>query len=216
MTVRLLLALFVLAQAAALAAPDSRTVLLRPVAEEFDASELEGAARIIRRRLVTAGLTAGVHVKVDHDAGIFVQMRGLEAAEQDRVLELARPRGMVEFRLVMPWRGDPISLDDLAPSALTGILSGAEVQLSGPPAGPTVFLHIHEDHQAAFGALTGENVGERLAIVVDGQILTAPQVQAPIIDSAQISGFASEEEAIRIAALLNAGALPFDLEVVER
>lgn len=216
MTVRLLLALFVLVTAAALAGPNSRAVLLRPINAEFDADQLERAARTIERRLVSAGMTAGVHVKVDPGAGIFVEMRGLDPAEQERVLELARPRGLVEFRLVIPLRGDPISLDDLAPAALSGTVSGAEVHITELPVGPTVYLHIHEDHQAAFGALTGENIGERLAIVMDGQILTAPQLQAQIMGSAQISGFASLEEAIRIAALLDTDALPFDLEVVER
>jgi preprotein translocase subunit SecD len=51
-------------------------------------------------------------------------------------------------------------------------------------------------------------VARRLAILLDGQVQSAPTVQSTIYDRGQISGSFSEEEAAEIVAVLNAGALP--------
>ena len=66
-----------------------------------------------------------------------------------------------------------------------------------------------------FGSLTAANlpggplgVARRLAILLDGQVQSAPTVQSTIYDRGQISGSFSEEEAAEIVAVLNAGALP--------
>lgn len=59
------------------------------------------------------------------------------------------------------------------------------------------------------------NIGRRLAIVLNGVVLTAPVLQARITDGAQISGFDSLEDANRIAALMRHNALPFEIDSVD-
>lgn len=67
-----------------------------------------------------------------------------------------------------------------------------------------------------FGRITTENVGQRFAIVLDGKVISAPQIQEPILGGAgQISGQFSVAETASLAALLRAGALPVPLQIIE-
>lgn len=67
-----------------------------------------------------------------------------------------------------------------------------------------------------FGEITSKNVGQRFAIVLDDQVITAPVIQGPITGgSGQISGNFTPQSANDLAVLLRAGALPASLDVVE-
>ncbi|HLG99775.1 MAG TPA: protein translocase subunit SecD [Bryobacteraceae bacterium] len=66
------------------------------------------------------------------------------------------------------------------------------------------------DQQAAkkFENYTSNNIGNRAAIVVDGQVISAPTIQSRISDSGMITGATSQEEASDLALNLRAGSLP--------
>ena len=66
------------------------------------------------------------------------------------------------------------------------------------------------DQQAAkrFENYTANNIGNRAAIVVDGQVISAPTIQSRISDTGMITGAASQEEAGDLALNLRAGSLP--------
>jgi len=67
-----------------------------------------------------------------------------------------------------------------------------------------------------FGELTQENVGRLFAIVLDGEVLSAPVIREPILGgSGQISGSFTVQEASDLALLLRAGALPAPVEFAE-
>ncbi|HEX2590405.1 MAG TPA: protein translocase subunit SecD, partial [Rhizomicrobium sp.] len=67
-----------------------------------------------------------------------------------------------------------------------------------------------------FGDVTKNNVGHRFAIILDKEILTAPNIQEPILTgSGQISGSFTVKEATDLAVLLRAGALPAPLKPIE-
>jgi preprotein translocase subunit SecD len=67
-----------------------------------------------------------------------------------------------------------------------------------------------------FGDLTRQNIGERIAIVLDGQVVSAPVVQAAIQSRGQIElGGSTIEEASDLALVLRAGALPAPLRIEE-
>jgi len=69
---------------------------------------------------------------------------------------------------------------------------------------------------AKFAKLTTENTGKPFAIILDGQVLSAPNINEPIIGgSAQISGSFTAESANELAIALGSGALPVPLTVVE-
>jgi len=67
-----------------------------------------------------------------------------------------------------------------------------------------------------FAKVTEENVGRRLAIVLDGVVKSAPAIREPILGGeAEISGDFSRDEATAIISVLNSGALPVPLSVEE-
>jgi SecD/SecF fusion protein len=68
-----------------------------------------------------------------------------------------------------------------------------------------------------FGDATTENVGKRFAIVLDGRIISAPEIKGPIPDgNGQITGNFTVESAAHLSLLLRSGALPAKLNVIEQ
>ncbi len=66
----------------------------------------------------------------------------------------------------------------------------------------------------AFGEITKANVGQRLAIVMDGTVYSAPTIQSEILQgNAVITGTFSNEEAKRLAGVISAGNLPVNIKI---
>ncbi len=64
-----------------------------------------------------------------------------------------------------------------------------------------------------FAKATTAHVGEAIAIVYDGNVVSAPVVQQPLTDGkAQISGSFTTEEAMNLATTIRVGALPLELK----
>jgi protein-export membrane protein SecD len=67
-----------------------------------------------------------------------------------------------------------------------------------------------------FSRFTGDNIGRRIAIVLDGKVRSAPVVQSKIPGGeGRITGLDSDEEANDVAIVLRAGALPAPVEIIE-
>ena len=67
-----------------------------------------------------------------------------------------------------------------------------------------------------FGRVTTNNVGKRLAIILDNKIISAPQIRESIIGgNGQISGNFTFQSATDLALLLRSGALPAPLNIIE-
>ena len=71
------------------------------------------------------------------------------------------------------------------------------------------------DGSQAFGELTGQNVGNGLAIVLDGRVITAPVVKSRITDRGQIEGNFDQQEAQDLSFVLKSGALPASITYLE-
>ena len=84
------------------------------------------------------------------------------------------------------------------------------------PGAPGVSFNLTSRGGALFGDITGANVGRRLAIVLDGRIQSAPNIQERIPrGQGSITGTFTEEEAQNLAIVLRSGALPAPVNVVE-
>ncbi|MFZ5626502.1 MAG: protein translocase subunit SecD [Bacillota bacterium] len=82
---------------------------------------------------------------------------------------------------------------------------------------PEINLTFTSEGARKFAEITTKNVGKPIAIYLDEQLLTNPVVQEPITNGqARITGNRTVEEAENIAKLLRAGALPLDLEFIEK
>ncbi len=73
---------------------------------------------------------------------------------------------------------------------------------------PAVSFSFSRKGAGAFGKLTGANIGNRLAIVLDGVVKSAPVVQSRITFEGQITGEFTQAEAQDLALVLRSGALP--------
>ena len=80
---------------------------------------------------------------------------------------------------------------------------------------PAVSFSLNREGARKFGDVTGRNVGSNLAIILDGRVQTAPQIQSRISDEGRISGSFTQQEAADLALLLRSGALPASLTYLE-
>jgi len=100
-------------------------------------------------------------------------------------------------------------------------LSGADFKKATPNFGgnlsePVISFEIKSGESAKkFGVLTTRLIGKPLAIFLDATPLSWPTVQQTITDSGQISGNFTVEETKILAKLLNAGALPVPIRLID-
>ena len=81
---------------------------------------------------------------------------------------------------------------------------------------PVVNITFDAEGGSRFASLTQNNVGRPFAIILDGEVLSAPNINEPILGgSAQISGNFTVDSANQLAIALRSGALPVELKVVE-
>jgi len=95
-------------------------------------------------------------------------------------------------------------------------LSTARVSIDQNTSEPYVSVEFNAAGAKAFGDLTEANVGKRLAIILDGNIHSAPVIRERIPSGrAQITGGFTTQEATDLAIVLRAGALPAPVTVLE-
>jgi len=79
-----------------------------------------------------------------------------------------------------------------------------------------VGFELNRQGGLAFARFTGENIGRRIAIVLDNKINSAPVVQSKIPGgSGRITGLDDDDEANDLAIVLRAGALPAPINIIE-
>jgi preprotein translocase subunit SecD len=80
-----------------------------------------------------------------------------------------------------------------------------------------VTFQLNRQGGRKFERITSENIGNRIAIVLDQQVISAPVVNSRISTNGQIEmGAAPITEARDLALVLRSGALPAKIEVVEQ
>ena len=105
----------------------------------------------------------------------------------------------------------------LIPTQLTGAyLKDANVVFDRNVGKPAVSIEFTSEGATLFADITKRNINKPLAIVLDGEPVSAPIVQDQIVGgSAQITGEFTQEQAKNLAIQLNAGALPLNIELIE-
>jgi protein-export membrane protein SecD len=87
------------------------------------------------------------------------------------------------------------------------------------PDDPTLLnvgFRLNRQGALVFSRFTGENIGRRIAIVLDGKVRSAPVVQTKIPGGeGRITGLDSDDEANDLAIVLRAGALPAPVAIIE-
>jgi preprotein translocase subunit SecD len=80
---------------------------------------------------------------------------------------------------------------------------------------PAVSFQLKSDGAARFEQVTGDNIGKRLAIILDKKIQSAPNINARIGDSGIIQGHFTIERADDLVIILKAGSLPAGIKTLE-
>jgi preprotein translocase subunit SecD len=191
---------------------------------------------VIRRRIDPDG-TAEVSIARQGDNRIAVQAPGVSDPEQLR--ERIGQTALMTFHMVRDVSPEEAAAGRLPPGTMVvqpSPQSGGQQEIvTRRPAftgerltraNPTtdsqtgefvLSFALDSEGTRLFCRITRENTGNRFAILLDNQVLTAPRINEPICGgSGQISGNFTAETANNLAIMLRAGALPAPLTVVEQ
>ena len=186
-------------------------------------SALKQSIEIVRRRIDDVG-TKEPTILQRGEKRILVELPGLK--DPERIKKLLGKTAQLNFRLVS--ENSEFGVDEIVSE--TGevlkiskriIMSGenlvdAQPSIQNQRNEPTVSFTLDRLGSQKFGRATTDNVGKRLAIVLDGKIISAPNINEPITSgNGMISGNFSFQEATDLALLLRSGALPTPLNIVE-
>ncbi len=188
---------------------------------------------VIRSRIDELGTTEPT-IQRQGDTRVLVQVPGFE--DSDRLKSIISQTARLTFHMVYPGmtatqaeaQGLPAgtmivpSQDGGSELLYEDVAIGGESLVDAQPsydqqrAMPVVSFRFDTRGAITFGQITAANVGQRFAIVLDNQVITAPVIQQPITGgSGQISGSFTTASANDLAVLLRAGALPASLNIVE-
>jgi preprotein translocase subunit SecD len=200
------------------------------------------ALETIRNRIDQFGVSEPVIVQQGENQ-ILVQLPGI--ADPQRALELIGRTAQLEFKVVdeenaarytggavpegdevltMRARNRETGISTTTPillkkqTLLTGdLLTDARVRIGGQFGNePEVSIEFNSEGAKLFDKITAENVGKRVAIILDNTVYSAPVVKERISGGkAQITGSFTMDEAKDLAIVLRAGALPAPVKVVQ-
>ncbi len=189
-------------------------------------SSLDQAIEIVRRRVDEVGTNEPNILKRGNDR-ILVELPGLE--DPGRIKTLLGKTANLTFQFITSNTEESFGTEKLKfEDGTDEVIVSKRIVLSGDnlmDAKPTMNNQTNEtvvsftlDRVGAkkFGKATSSGVGKRLAIVLDGKIISAPEIREPIIGgSGQISGSFTFQSATDLALLLRSGALPAPLNIIE-
>ncbi|MBA3666770.1 MAG: protein translocase subunit SecD [Sphingomonas sp.] len=215
---------------------DSTRVVMTPTADG-NAKALKDSltvARDVVRRRIDPGGTKEITVINQGANRIFVQVPGVEDPEALKLLIGQTAR--LEFKLV-DLAADPNQVAQGIAPAGSQVLPMADgtgaiavqrrVMVSGDQlvgakqafdqdGRAVVSITFNAAGARRFGRVTQENVGKPFAIILDDKVLSAPNINEPILGGqAQISGNFTVETANALAVSLASGKLPVKLNVIE-
>tara|TARA_B100001123_G_C15268005_1_gene1009192 strand:+ start:205 stop:1761 length:1557 start_codon:yes stop_codon:yes gene_type:complete len=193
---------------------------------EIKNSSLNQALEIVRRRIDELG-TNEPNILKRGDERILVELPGLD--DPMRVKTLLGKTANLTFRFVthnseVTFGSEKLFFEDGSEEAIVSkriILSGdnlldAQPRMDSESNQTVVTFDLDRVGAKRFAKATSSGIGKRLAIVLDGKIISAPVIQDAIIGGAgQISGGFTFQSATDLALLLRSGALPAPLNIIE-
>lgn len=184
-------------------------------------SALDSAKNIVESRVNALGVGETViqTAKTYGQYRLIVEKPGI--SDIDQFIETIKKQAHLEFKVLKdnlpPEATVSVSPQDFTSTSLTGKdLTRAQAQPSRDPQTPgyVISLEFNSEGAKKFRQITKNNIGKRVAIFLDDEMIQAPVVQAEITDgNAIITGYPDAPSAKTIAIQLNAGALPVQLKI---
>jgi preprotein translocase subunit SecD len=208
-------------------------VVMLSAAEQAATTErtLRQALEIIRRRIDEVGTREPTIQRQGADR-ILIQVPGIGSAAE--LKEIIGTTAQLTFQPVVGRGGNPDvpagAGNEVLPSlndegvyytlVSAPVVTGEELVDAQPSFDqnnrPAVNFRFNPTGARAFGDYTRDNIGSPFAIVLDGEVISAPVIQSHIPGgSGIITGSFTVEESTNLAVLLRAGALPAGLEFLE-
>ncbi len=192
---------------------------------------VDQSIEIVRRRIDELGTKEPVIQSQGVDR-IVVQLPGLQNPEYVKTLlgktakmafhlvdsrsnaaDARRGKLPANTRLIQSVDGETLVISR---KPLVGGENLTDAQASFQEGQPVVSFKFNSLGGKKFGEATKNNIGERLAIVLDNEVISAPVIQSAILGgNGIISGNFTVKSANDLALLLRSGALPAPLEVLE-
>ncbi len=193
---------------------------------ELKTSSQDQALEIIRRRIDEIGTNEPNILKRGNNR-VLVELPGLD--DPMRIKSLLGKTANLTFRFVSNTNEDSFGVEklkhengideDLVSKRI--ILSGenlldAQPRMDNQTNETVVTFTLDRVGSKRFGKATSSNIGRKLAIVLDGKIISAPVIRDTIASgNGQISGGFTFQSATDLALLLRSGALPAPLNIIE-
>ena len=193
---------------------------------QLKSSSQNQAIEIVRRRVDEIGTNEPNILKRGNDR-IVVELPGLD--NPDRIKTLLGKTANLTFRFVTQneeesFGTEKLSFQDGTDDVIVSkriILSGdnlvdAQPRMDNQSNQTVVSFSLDRVGAKKFAKATSSGVGKRLAIILDGKIISAPNIVEPIIGgSGQITGNFTFQSATDLALLLRSGALPAPMKIIE-
>ena len=163
---------------------------------------MQRVVKIMEKRVNEMGLTEPI-IQREGERRIIIELPGIN--DPDKAISTIGKTAMLEFK------------DEDGNTVLTGTdLKDAQAATNQQTGQNVVNLEFSDEGAKKFADLTSKNVGRTIAILLDGEVLTAPNVREPIMGGrAEITGEKTLEEAQNLAVLLRSGALPVKVNIIE-
>jgi preprotein translocase subunit SecD len=194
--------------------------------QEADKFEAMNSVRdVIERRVNAFGVSEPL-VQVTGEDRIIVELPGVK--DINEAINLIGETPFLEFRAenpeppsLTPGPDGQINLDiDSAflPTGLTGKqFKRATLEFDQRTGQPQISLQFDAEGTKLFADITQQNIGKRVAIFLDDEILSAPNVQSAITNGqAVITGQFTVQEAKDLVTRLNSGALPVPIRLISQ
>ncbi|MDP4126899.1 MAG: protein translocase subunit SecD [Bacillota bacterium] len=165
--------------------------------------DMDKAKAIIAKRVNDLGVSEPI-VQADYDKKrIVVDLAGV--SDPDKAVDILKTTAKLTFR---DPQGNVVLQGDELKDA-----TGAQ----GQNGGFVVNLTFSSDGAKKFGDLTTKYIGQRIGVYLDDKLLTNPTVNTPILNGqAEITGYATLEEAANHAVLMRSGSLPVSMSISEK
>lgn len=203
----------------------------KDIAEGDRADALAAIRDTLERRVNSFGVSEPT-VQVSGQDRIIVELPGIK--DVNEAIRQIGQTPLLEFKTenpnppaLTPDADGNVSInpdDQFVPTGLSGKQikkATADLQTGATTASlgnnVVVRLEFNDEGKKLFSDITTQNLGKRIAIFLDGQLLSAPTVQSAITDGiAIISGNFTVDEARQLATRLNSGALPVPITLVSQ
>ncbi len=202
--------------------------------DKLKANSIDQAVSILRARLDTVDVR-GLSVSKHGSHNVVVMLPGMSSADIVEIKQTIARSARLEFKIVeghssnkgkllerfggvlppdkmlIPGKGDEEGSGGWYLVSIFSDVSGKNISFANVSydefGRPKIDFQMNSEGAREMRETTGRNIGRQLAIIMDGKVQSAPNIQSEIGKSGSITGSYSHDEAMKVAALLKSGSL---------